>query len=83
MVRLVRLDPTSKVQKSFEVSLVQLNYSFGLVRVIGEVGEWGKCGGLQVIDRKKDMALLTVVQRLRTNYKEFQTKQYGLYLYSP
>ena len=48
---------------------------------MGEV--WGGGGGLQVIDRKKDMALLTVVQRLRTNDKEFQTKQYGLYLYSP
>ena len=44
-------------------------------------GGWG--GGLQVIDRKKDTALLTVVQRPRTNYKEFQTKKYGLYLYSP
>lgn len=46
-------------------------------------GGGGWCGGLQVIDRKKDMALLTVVQRLRTNDKEFQTKQHGLYLYSP
>ena len=42
---MVGLDPTSKVQKSFEVSLVQLSYFFGLVRVIGEVGGWGRCGG--------------------------------------
>ena len=43
---------------------------------LGEVAGGGGEGGLQVIDRKNDMLLLTVVQRLRTNDIGSQTKQY-------